>query len=182
MSPLKTKGVDCMARKKESTKNIANTKRIPKHKMTIQDKKDWDELYEYVKKNVMGYDDNQKLTNFMILRLKGLPYGLCVANNNSEDMANYSFSLVLTTFKYCSINIKRALETKHFKDDSAKFNYIIAIVENKLNDVYKKMKQAERVQKKQEVVVEKVLSEPEYVHIFKAPEQKKLSAEMESYI
>lgn len=153
-----------------------------KHIMSEQDIKDWKALYEYVKKEIMGYDNVQKLDNYMVLRLKGLPYGLCVANNNIEDMSNYSFGLVLATFKYCSMDIKRALQTKHFKNDTAKFNYVIAIVERKLNDVYKKMKQAERTQKAQEAVVERAMSEKPYVHIFVPPETKKLSPELEALI
>ena len=147
-----------------------------------KEKLDFDKLYRYVKQ-LMGYDENQCLPKFYFLRLKGLAAGLQYLDNKQEDMAHYQFDVVLNTFKYCNLEIQRSINKKQFSSEQKKFNYITAIVENKLNDVYKKMKQAERIQKKQEMVtVEKALSEPEYVHIFKAPEQKKLSADLEALI
>ena len=53
------KGVDVMA------------KATKKH-MTQQDNIEWDALYQYVRHNVLGYDDNQSLSRSMVLRLKGL--------------------------------------------------------------------------------------------------------------
>lgn len=115
-----------------------------KKTMSAQDKADWDELYNYVRYKVLGYDHNQSLSRTMVLRLKGLLSNKFIENNNIEDTANYSYSIVLTTFKFCSLDIQRGLRSNSFKDENHKFNYIIKIVEGNLNTVYLRMKKAEQ--------------------------------------
>ena len=112
--------------------------------MTEEEKMAWDELYTYVRKNIMGYDDNQALSSTMVLRLKGLLTNKFMENNNIQSTANYSYNTILNTFKYSSIDIQRALRTNNFKDESHKFNYILKIVENNINTVYVRMKNAEK--------------------------------------
>lgn len=112
--------------------------------MTEEEKEAWDALYTYVKKNIMGYDDNQALSSTMVLRLKGLLTNKFMENKNIEASANYSYETVLNAFKYSSLDIQRALRTNNFKDESHKFNYILKIVEKNINTVYVKMKNAEK--------------------------------------
>ena len=120
-------------------------------KMTPQDKKEWNELYEYVKLNVMGYDKKeQKLSQNMIIRLKGLRYGKGMQNNKIPDMADYSYNLILITFKYCSQNIQNALRTISFNSEEAKFRYVSRIVENNLNTVYMRIKNNKMTKEKTE--------------------------------
>ena len=118
-----------------------------KHPMSEVDKVDWKLLYDYVRYNVLGYDENQSLSRNMVLRLKGLVNNKYMANNKTTDTANYSFAVILNTFKYCSIDIKNALRTHKFTDENHKFNYIIKIVESKLNTVYLRMKESEATRK-----------------------------------
>lgn len=112
-------------------------------KMTEKEKQDWENLYYYVK-NVMGYDENQALSNTMVLRLKGLLTNKFMENNNIKSNANYSYETILNTFKYCNLDIQNALRTNRFKDEQHKFNYILKIVEQNINTVYIRMKNAER--------------------------------------
>ncbi|MCM1221381.1 MAG: hypothetical protein NC548_43570 [Lachnospiraceae bacterium] len=112
--------------------------------MTKEELKDWNELYQFVKSKVMNYDEKQSLSKNMILRLKGLPNGKFMANNNTHNNADYSFKVILNTFKFCMPEIQRVIETKSFKDEMQKFNYILAIINNKINDIYLRMKRAEK--------------------------------------
>lgn len=118
--------------------------KTPKKRMTEQDKLDWDNLYEYVRSNVLGYDSNQSLSTKMTLRLKGLSSNKFVENNNIKDTANYSLKVVLNTFKFCMPVIKKSLHSVSFKNEEHKFNYILKIVEQNLNTVYMRMKKAEQ--------------------------------------
>lgn len=117
---------------------------MARKKMTEEEKIAWDELYTYVRKNIMGYDDNQALSSAMVLRLKGLLTNKFMENNNIKSTANYSYETILNTFKYSSLDINRALRTNNFKDESHKFNYILKIVERNINTVYMKMKNVEK--------------------------------------
>lgn len=118
--------------------------KVSKKKMTEQELADWDELYEYVRSKVMGYDKNQSLEPYIVLRLKGLADGKTIANKKIKDKAHYSYKLILNTFKYCMPDIQRAVGRIAFKDTCGKFNYIMRIVENNINTVYMRMKNVEK--------------------------------------
>lgn len=120
-------------------------KKTSEHKkMTEKEIQDWNNLYEYVRKNIMGYDENQALSSTMCLRLKGLLVNKFMFNNKQKDGANYSYEVILNTFKYCYNNIQKALRANRFKDEQHKFLYITKIVENNINNVYLRMKNAEK--------------------------------------
>lgn len=116
---------------------------MARKKLTEKEKQDWDALYQYVK-NMLGYDENQALSSTMVLRLKGLLTNKFIENGNIADTANYSYEIILNTFKYLSLDIQKALRTNNFKDESHKFNYILKIVEKNINTVYMKMKNTEK--------------------------------------
>lgn len=117
---------------------------MARKKMTEKEKHDWEALYIYVKSNVMGYDDNQALSNAMVLRLKGLLTNKFMENKNIEATANYSYETILNTFKYCYPEISKALRTNNFHDEQHKFNYLLKIVEKNINTVYMKMCNAQK--------------------------------------
>ena len=125
-----------------------NFKSIKKKKiyqpMTEQEKKEWDELYEYVRSEIMNMSSNQSLSRFMVVRLKGLLSGKFVENYNIENVAKYSLRTVINTFKYCSLDIKKAVTKKHFDTDEYKFNYIMTIVEKNIRTVDERMKFAKK--------------------------------------
>ena len=72
---------------------------MARKKMTEKEKQDWEALYYHVK-NLMGYDENQALSNTMVLRLKGLLTNKFMENNNIQSTANYSYETILNTFKF----------------------------------------------------------------------------------
>lgn len=113
-------------------------------RMSAQDQEYWTALYEYVRKNVMGYDENQSLSKTMVLRLKGLLTNKFMANNSIADTSNYSYETILNTFKFCMPDIQRALRKNAFNDENHKFSYILKIVESNINTVYMRMKNAEK--------------------------------------
>lgn len=112
--------------------------------MTEKEKQDWDDLYQYVKNNIMKYDGNQSLSNAMVLRLKGLLTNKFMESKFVEDTANYSYETILMTFKFCSQDIQRVLRTCNFKDEMHKFNTVLKIVEKNINTVYVRMKNVEK--------------------------------------
>lgn len=116
---------------------------MAKKKMTEKEKRDWEALYFYVK-NLLGYDENQALSSTMVLRLKGLLTNKFIENGNIKDGANYSYEVILTTFKYCSQSIQKALRTNSWTSESHKFNYMLKIVEGNINNVYMRMKNIQK--------------------------------------
>lgn len=109
-------------------------------KQSQEQKKEFDELYEYVKKEVFHYDNNQSLPSIYVLGLKGLAKGKAVENKKIKDRADYGYKVVLAAFILSKPKIDYHIRTKNFKSDSNMFRYITKIVEGNLNYAYEKMK------------------------------------------
>lgn len=124
---------------------------MARKKMTEKELRDWESLYYYVK-NLLGYDENQALSSAMVLRLKGLSTNKFMENKRVENTANYSYDVILNTFKYCSVDIKRALINNRFSDEMHRFNYILKIVERNINTVYMKTNGVKKSEEKIEDV------------------------------
>ncbi len=107
--------------------------------MTDAEKEQWDKLYKYVKKEILFYDDSQSIPPSLVLRLKGLAKGKYIENRKIKDKANYSFEVILYTFKICGPAVLKAISNKEFENEKNKFNYICKIVENNINDVYSRL-------------------------------------------
>ena len=116
---------------------------MAKKKMSEEQKIAWENLYYYVK-NLLGYDENQALSGTMVLRLKGLSTNKFIENNNIKDGANYSYEVILNTFKFCSPQIGKALKTNSWTNEMHRFNYILKIVESNINNVYLRMKNIQK--------------------------------------
>lgn len=122
---------------------------MAKKKMTEKEKQDWEALYFYVKK-LLGYDENQSLSSTMVLRLKGLLTNKFIENNNIESTANYSYEVILNTFKFCSPTINKALRTNRWSNEMHRFNYVLKIVESNINNVYLRMKNVQKTKEEAE--------------------------------
>lgn len=127
-------------------------------KMTSIEKEQWDKLYQYVKKEILLYDDSQSIPSSFILRLKGLTKGKYIENKKIEDKANYSYEIILYTFQICKPSIMNTLSNKTFENESYKFNYICKIVENNINDVYLRVKKAKKTEENIQNMDTKILS------------------------
>ena len=74
--------------------------------------------------------------------------GKLIENRAIEDKAEYSYEIILYTFKLYKSNILSAIKTKDFKNEMSKFLYICAIIENNINDVYLRIVNAKKSQEK----------------------------------
>ncbi len=112
--------------------------------------KEWVELCEYVKKEILKYDDNMKFPTYLALKLQGLKKGQHIANNNIKTEACYDDYTLLCTFKLCKNRILDYLEKNEIKikDEKHRINLIVKIVEPEINDVYIRLKQAKKREEK----------------------------------
>lgn len=149
---------------------MIRSENMARKKMSEEEKRSWENLYYYVK-DLLGYDENQALSSTMVLRLKGLLTNKFMENGNIESTANYSYDVILNTFRYCSTDIKRALENNSWSNEQHKFNYLLKIVERNINTVYMKMKNAQK--SKEEIELTDMSHATEYVNTFKSKEKKK---------
>lgn len=96
----------------------------------------FDELYEYIRNDIFEYGDTP-LPRWFILRLKGLHEGKFVANKKVQSMGSYSYTEIYVTFKLKKKYIKRMINSRKFKNERHKINYIMVIIENDINNVVK---------------------------------------------
>ena len=141
--------------------------------MSEEEKKQWDELYSYVKE-LMGYDCKTSLSRTEVLKLKGLTRGQFIANNNQQELAEYSFYEILVTFKVCKFDIIRGFRSNSFKTNGHKFNYMIKIVEGNLSTVRERLKQRQQAEQKMESVEVTEKSTVKYVNKNKKKRKNKL--------
>lgn len=131
----------------------SNTKKKQKRRhLTEKEKKDFAELWKYMK-NLLGYDDNVPLPNFFALRLKGIQVGKYVENysikavgsEDSEGSGGYiGFDIMLSTLKLYRSDIENGYRRNGITDVNYKFNYACKVMESHLQDVLDMMKKAEK--------------------------------------
>ena len=144
--------------------------------MSDEEKK-FQELCNYVKKEIMGYDENQKLSPYICLRLRGMKDGKFIANKVTTSMAHYSYEIILLTFKYIKHHgLDNLLSTKTFNSEQHKFNYIMKIVSNNINTVYNKVKKVKEEQHRADNI--EAVELPNYKNQY---EQKKVNKDLEKF-
>ena len=114
--------------------------------MAKKKNQEWLDLCDYIMKEILRYDENMKFPTYLALKLQGLKTGKHLANNKIEDQACYDDYTILCAFKLCKNKILDYLvknETK-IKDERHKINLIVKFVEPEINDVYIRLKQAEK--------------------------------------
>lgn len=105
----------------------------------------WIEMCEYVKKEILGYDDNMKFPTMLALKLQGMKNGQFIANNKIKKDAHYSNQCLLLTFKMNKPYLNSVLNNnKNIKDESHRINLMLKIIGDKLNDTYLRLKQIEQ--------------------------------------
>jgi hypothetical protein len=112
-----------------------------------QERQEFDKLYSYIKTEILNYPDDMALPKHIVMRLKGLRNGQFIVNKSHKTKADYPYSTILLTFKFCKQQILNALTTKKFTSEQNKINYIMAIIENNINDVVLRLKAKEKSEK-----------------------------------
>ena len=109
--------------------------KVKRKKMSEEEKRDWNELCEYVKKEILKYGDDTKFPRFLALRLKGLANGQYIVNNNHE---------IKITFMYCKQDILYGFSKNVFEDENHKISYMMKIVESSLNTIRERLRSKQR--------------------------------------
>jgi hypothetical protein len=115
-----------------------------KRKKKVEDYDDFDLLYQYVKKDVLGYEDNFNLPKYMIYKLKEMETGRMYANTTHTSKYSYTYKEILETFKEQKSVIDKAFIYNTFENEKHKFSYAMAIVKNSINDFIIGVRNAEK--------------------------------------
>ena len=118
--------------------------KVKRKKMSEEEKKDWNELCIFVKKEILRYGDDTKFPRFLALRLKGLANGQYIVNNNQKLQGKYTFYEIKITFMYCKQDILYGFSKNVFEDEKHKISYMMKIVENSLNTIRERLRSKQR--------------------------------------
>lgn len=129
-------------RKATKSEKIVSTHK--KHKERIkrlseEEKEERLKMTGYVT-NLLGYktsDNNytMKPPASLFQRLEGLRCGEYIPTGKDTGI-EYPYDVIRFTFMAMAGNIRSALKSVDFKDESHKINYILVIIEKNINDIY----------------------------------------------
>lgn len=94
--------------------------------------KEWDDLYNFVKDEIYNYDKSQSLSRYTISKIQEL-------RSNC-----YSYRCILLTFVDCKDLLVSKIHNTNWNGETHMTNYIVKVIESRLNDTYMKMKADER--------------------------------------
>lgn len=124
-------------------------KHMDELKVKEQFYKDRDDIDRFVKENIFLYFDERKLPNAFFDRISDLANGTdraregrIIKNGRKEG---YPMSVILETFKTQRDNILYCFRHKNFSKESQKINYMMAIIESNINDVYEAMERQKQM-------------------------------------
>lgn len=133
-----------------------------KTSMSDDDITELDEIYTFIQKDILGYDDENgtkklpPLSKNVVLRLKGLHEGKLYENKKVKATNNnYSYQTIKQAFDFCKNTICNAFKQKRFRDDEHKCFYAIAIVSKKVVDIDYRKRMAEKRNKNLLIELEK---------------------------
>lgn len=131
--------------KVEGDKKPSTTKRKTSNKRKISEEelRWWDALYMYVKNSVFELDPKLNLSQYTIMRLRGMAQGLFVGQDREQCDLTYGYRAVLAAFDKVAPLLRYGLQTMQFKDAQHRINWVFAIVEPHLNEAFKN-EEAER--------------------------------------
>ena len=123
-----------------------------KEKLPRKDE-EWLELCEWIEVNLFNYHiPEQRLQTDACLVLHGLRKGKSVGNNSTQDHGCYPWKVILMTFKANKLQIQNAIRNKTFDSERKQMTYICAIVRDKINDMYSRYLNAQKIKEKVESV------------------------------
>lgn len=113
-----------------------NSPSTPNRKTSDEEQRWWDALYMYVKNNILELDPKLNLNKYTILRLRGMAQGCFVGQDVNQYDLTYGYKVVLAAFDRMAPLLKYGLQNNKFKDMKHKINWMFAVVEPHLNEVY----------------------------------------------
>lgn len=102
------------------------------YKTMLAERKSREELLQYISINILNYDGSMFLPPSFLARIKNLN-------------KTYPYEVILQTFKDNEDTLLYWMnQDNKFRDESNRLNYLMAIIQNKINDTYLKWKVQER--------------------------------------
>lgn len=141
--------IDCM---------LEYNKELDNEELKKSENSDWDLVYQYFKKDILGLNESSKLDEHSVKRLLGLRLGQYYPSGNNTRILKrgYDFKIILLTMKVVKSKIRSYSNTANFKDGKHKTNTIMKFIVDEIDDVSQRM---ERQQKAKERLDKDIIKE-----------------------
>ena len=145
---------------------------LPKYVEQLEDKEllkgensEWEEVYNYFRKEILGLNETIPLDQHTIKRLLGLRVGTYYpqATNTRVLPRGYDFKTILITLKVIKSKVRPYINSTRFANNKHKIDGIMRFVTGEINDVAKRLEATKKSEEKlQNIQVEQVEYKYEY--------------------
>jgi hypothetical protein len=115
-----------------------------------EENSDWDAVYQYFRKDILGLNDSIPLDQHTIKRLLGLRLGTYYPQGNNTRILKrgYDFPTILLTLKVVKAKVIPYLNRTQFKNNKHKIDGIMRFVTGEINDVAKRLEATKKAEEK----------------------------------
>lgn len=133
--------VHCLLKYNEKSQNIELKK---------EEYSDWDLVYKYFRKEILGLEETKKLQQHEINRLLGLRLGQYYQRGNNTMILprGYTYKEILITLKVVKPKVHSYLATGNFANHKHKIDGIMRFVTGEINDVSKRLEAQRKANEK----------------------------------
>jgi hypothetical protein len=151
---------------------------LPKYVQGLEDKEllkeensEWDAVYKYFRKEILGLPETVPLDQHSIKRLLGLRLGQYYPSGNNTRILKrgYEFPVILLTLKVVRAKVQSYMASANYADSKHKTDSILRFIVGEINDVYKRLEN----QKKSNAKLDKDVVTETFDYKAKLKEQKK---------
>lgn len=119
------------------------------NKLTEEEKKQRNELNEYIRNEILHYGSDKALPRFLWNRINAMRVGKFMHKGSFTNMHQYySYQDILYVFRYSKNEISKYFSNKTFNNEQHKINGMLLIVEKNLNTVKDALNRREKMLEK----------------------------------
>lgn len=151
--PMATKaGIRQYNRKLHTNCLLEYKERVKDDDLKKVENSEWDEVYKYFRKEILGLKETVPLQQHEIQRLLGLRLGQYYPSGNNTRILprGYTFKEILFTLKVVKSKVRNYLNTGNFKNHKHRIDGIMRFVSGEINDVSKRLEAQKSSNKKLE--------------------------------
>jgi len=130
---------------------------LPKYIEGLEDREllseensDWDNVYKYFRREILGLQETTPLDQHTIKRLLGLRVGTYYPQSTNTRILprGYSFPVILLTLKVVKAKVLQYVSTTNFANNKHRIDGIMRFITSEINDVQKRVDMQKKANEK----------------------------------
>lgn len=144
---------------------------LENEQLHTEEHSDWMKVYEYMRSNILGYNQTVPLDNHTVMRLRGLRLGKYYPNGENVVILprGFEYTTILIAMKVVNPRIQAYLNTANFVNQKHKIDGIMRFISGEILDVQKRID----IQKKANEKLDQEVSQPTFDYKSRLKQKKK---------